>query len=56
MNEDRGKAGSTMTLTGVDPDDTGDYKKTDQGKDHDCFFLPQPLRCCSSLSVGMFYA
>ena len=56
MNDYWVKAGSTMTLTGVDPDDAGDYKKTDQGKDHDCFFLPQPLRCCSSLSVGMFYA
>ncbi len=33
MKDYRVKAGSTVTLTGVDPDDTGDHKKTEQGKE-----------------------
>ena len=33
MKDYRVKAGSTVTITGVDPDDTGEYKKTNQGKE-----------------------
>ncbi|MEK7236248.1 MAG: polyphosphate kinase 2 family protein [Nitrospirota bacterium] len=33
MKDYRVKAGSTLTLTRFDADDTGDYKKTDQGKE-----------------------
>jgi len=46
------KAKSTLTTPGT----TGKRVKQKEGEDHDCLFLPQPLRWYSALLVGMFYA